>query len=316
MNNTDYLKEFDDDVTVSTTIPYLQIQNPPNIALSQIKKLNPPWGWFVPNDQSELVNFTPNDRFVPTRLTFGEDTATPREVDGWLTRRPRCVIIYRSAAIEVQEKSKNGWRFVGEAYRSGAFTDWGEKANSDKENYRLRTRFLLLFVDDNNEPLHQSPLRLGLGRGTGGSFGSEVKIFRSEIERVFFKLREQAQKSLFDCAHALAVLDLELGVHKGDGKAPFVTPIRRLAPAVSDVGIERVSDRGKRKITLIGTPIESLLISKNSDAGRLILQLREDYADFPKQYRDDLAPVPVDKPPNTFVPTETNQHGDNFEYDF
>ncbi|WP_269432809.1 DUF5895 domain-containing protein [Crocosphaera watsonii] len=38
----------------------------------------------------------------------------------------------------------------------------------DRENYRLRTRYLLLFLDNNNEPLHYVPLRLGLGAGTGG----------------------------------------------------------------------------------------------------------------------------------------------------
>lgn len=76
-----------------------------------------------------------------------------------------------------------------------------------------------------------------MGRGCGGSFAEEVKVFRGEIERIFFKLREEPQQSLSDRAHALTVMDVELGLHKSEGKAPFICPIRRFAPAIDDVGM-------------------------------------------------------------------------------
>ena len=129
----------------------------------------------------------------PTRLVFDQDTPQQREIDGFLTQRIRIALIHRSATIEVQEKSHNGWRYIGEAYSKGQLTKYGELATKDREDYRLRTRYLLLFQDENNEPLHRVPLRLGLGAGTGGSLSEEIRFFRSEIERVFFKLRKQPQ---------------------------------------------------------------------------------------------------------------------------
>lgn len=122
-----------------------------------------------------------------------------------------------------------------------------------------------MFLDKNNRPLHKSPLKLGLGRGTGGSLGEEVRVFRGEIEKVFFKLRGEPQKSLSalaraspqrERAHALTVLDVELGLHKGEGRAPFVTPVCRFAPAIEQVGVEKTVNRRDRTVKLIGQPIQ------------------------------------------------------------
>ena len=71
------------------------------------------------------------------------------------------IVIHRSAAIEVQEKMNNGWKYVGEAYRKGKLTKYGELASKDREYYRLRTRYLLLFLDENNSPLHHIPRSIG-----------------------------------------------------------------------------------------------------------------------------------------------------------
>ena len=271
----DFLTEFDDDITASESIPYCQVQNPKNLSLSEIRQYNVPWGIFVPNDQAELVELATLDYFTPTRLIFDQDTPQQREIDGFLTQHIRFVLIHRSAAIEVQEKMNNGWKYIGEAYRKGKITKYGELASKDREYYRLRTRYLLLFLDENNEPLHHIPLRLGLGAGTGGSISEEIKVFRGEIERVFFKLRKQPQKALSDRAHALTVLDIKLGVHKGEGKSPFVCPVERLAPAIEQVGVEKVVERRERTVKLVGTPIHSLMIPKSSETGQLILSLWE-----------------------------------------
>ena len=121
-------------------------------------------------------------------------------------------------------------------------------------------------------------------------------MFRQEIERVFFKLRQQPQKSLSDRAHALTVLDIQLGLHKNE-KAPFVCPVRRSAPAIDQVGVEKVVERRNgRRITLVGVPIQSLLIPKSSAAGRLILSLWDEYRDFPTRFQDEEA-AKVDKLP-------------------
>ncbi len=286
----EFLTEFEDDITTNTEqIPFCQVQNPKNLSLSEIRQYNLPWGIFIPTDQAELVALTVPDHFTPTRLVFDQDTPQERSIDGFLTQHIRFVLIHRSAGIEVQEKMNKGWRYMGEAYSRGKLTKYGELASKCREYYRLRTRYLLLFLDENNNPLHRVPLRLGLGAGTGGSIGEEIKVFRSEIEKVFFKLRKQPQKALADRAHALTVLDIKLGVHKGEGKSPFVCPVERLAPAIDQVGVEKVVERRERKVKLVGTPIQSLMIPKSTETGQLILSLWEQYQDFPTKFQDDVA---------------------------
>lgn len=289
MNPNSFLQEFDDEITTNTSIPYCQIQNPPNISMTQIEQYNPPWGWFIPGEQAELAQFKVPEYFEPIRLTFGEDTSQKREADGFLLRKIRFAILHRST-IEVQEKNQNGWRYIGRAYDKGNLTKFGFLANSDKENYRLRTRYLLVFLNEDNQLLHSIPLRLGMGRGVGGSFGEEIKQFRSEIERVFFKLRGEPQKALSDRAHALTVLEMELGLHKGEGKAPFICPVVRSAPAIDSVGTEKLVDRRDREVKLVGKAIETLLIPKSSATGQVILSLWEQYQDFPCSDRDDHEP--------------------------
>ncbi len=142
----DFLKEFDDDITASESIPYAQVQNPKNLSLSEIRQYNVPWGIFVPNDQAELVELATLDYFTPTSLVFDQDTPQERSIDGFLTQHIRFVLIHRSAAIEVQEKMNNGWKYVGKAYSKGKLTKYGELASKDREYYRLRTRYLLLFL--------------------------------------------------------------------------------------------------------------------------------------------------------------------------
>ena len=114
----DLLSQFEDEITTSNRLPYLQIQNPPNLPLAQIKKFGAPWGWFIPTEQAELAEFKANEDYQPTRIIFGEDTSQPREVDGFLTTKVRLCILHRSN-IEVQERATNGWKYLGLAYKFG-----------------------------------------------------------------------------------------------------------------------------------------------------------------------------------------------------
>ncbi len=157
----DFLTEFDDEIQASQAIPFCQVHNPKNLSLSEIRQYQVPWGIFIPNDQAKLVELKAPDYFTPTRLVFDQDTPQPREIDGFLTQRIRFALIHRSKGIEVQEKTDNGWRYIGEAYSKGKLSKYGELASKDRECYRLRTRYLLLFQDDNNAPLHKVPLRSG-----------------------------------------------------------------------------------------------------------------------------------------------------------
>ena len=255
-NTIDLLSQFEDEITTSNRLPYLQIQNPPNMSLAQIEKFGALFGWFIPSEQAELAEFNATGDYQPTRITFGEDTTQPREVDGFLTTKVRLCILHRSN-IEVQEKATNGWKYLGLAYKLGERTTHGDLAFSDRENYRLRTRYLILLLDENNQPLHQNPFKLGMNAGVGTAFSQEVRSFRREIEEVFFKSMNRPVKALTDRAHALTVLNLEFNVHKSEGKSPFICPSVRFAPAVENLGSETVVARRDRKVKLINHKIES-----------------------------------------------------------
>ena len=287
-NTLDLLSQFEDEITTSNRLPYLQIQNPPNMSLAQIEKFGAPFGWFIPVEQAELAEFQATVDYQPTRITFGEDSTQPREVDGFLTTKVRLCILHRSD-IEVQQRATNGWKYLGLAYKLGERTTHGDLAFSDRDNYRLRTRYLILLLDANNQPLHQIPFKLGMNAGVGTAFSQEVRAFRREIEEVFFKSINKPVKSLTDRAHALTVLNFQFGIHKSEGKSPFVCPSVRFVPAVENIGAETVVTRRDRKVTLVNQPIESLLISKTSETGKFILSLWSEHEDFATKYQNDVA---------------------------
>ena len=283
-------EQFESEIISSTQLPYCQIQNPPNLTLSQIEQLNPPWGWFIPSEQAEVANFQATDEWQPTRLTFAEDTPNPRHVDGFLATHIRIVVLHQSN-IEVQEKAKNGWRYCGLAYQHGQLTSHDESAQSDRNNYRLRTRYLVLFLDDKNQLLHETPFKIGMNAGVGAAFSTELKEFRKEIETIFFAQIGKPQQQLSDRAHALTVLDLQLGLHKSEGKSPFIYPQQRQTPDKS-----ATLTRRNRSIELLHAPIEELIITKESDEGKTILFLWEQHQDFASKYQDDTAQL-IDEPP-------------------
>ena len=275
--------QFESEIVLSSQLPYCQIQNPPNLSLGQIEQLNPPWGWFIPADQAELASFQATDDWQPTRLTFAEDTPSPRHVDGFLATHIRIVVLHQSN-IEVQEKAQNGWRYCGLAYQHGQLTSYGESAKGDRNNYRLRTRYLVMFVDLDNQLLHETPFKIGMNAGVGAAFSTELKEFRKEIETIFFAQIGKPQQQLSDRAHSLTVLDLQLGLHKSEGKSPFIYPAKRITP---DKNITLT--RRDRNVQLLHSPIEEMIIPKVSDIGKTILSLWEQHQDFTHKYQDDTA---------------------------
>ena len=78
---SDLLSQFEDEITTSNRLPYLQIQNPPNLPLAQIKKFGAPWGWFIPSEQAELADFHATDR-----LEHEQRMARLEEIQGDVAR--------------------------------------------------------------------------------------------------------------------------------------------------------------------------------------------------------------------------------------
>jgi len=281
--NSAILDQFDTEIVESNKLPYCQIQNPPNISLSQIEKMNSPWGWFIPSEQAEQAEFNLPDYWTPTRLSFGEDTPNPRHIDGFLTRKIKVVVLHQSN-IEVQEKADNGWRYIGLAYKSGQLTPEGQLAEDERLNYRKRTRYLLFFLNDKNELLHPEPIKIGMNAGVGAAFNGELKEFRTEIEAIFFAQRGEKQQQLSTRAHSLTIFDAEFGLHKTEGKSPYIYPCIRSTPDKSNTITRR-----ERQVELKHLPLEQLVILGKSDTGKIILDAWEEQQDFSSMYQDNLA---------------------------
>ena len=63
-------------------------------------------------------------------------------------------------------------------------------------------------------------------------------------------------------------------------KAPFVCPKRRSKPTVDSSGIAGEVARHERIVTLVSEPLQSWLIPKESETGKLIRSLFEQYQGF------------------------------------
>lgn len=282
-NSTDLFPGFEEEVIASTQIPFCQVHNPPNMSLAQIKQYQPPIGWFIPAEQAQQAELKINHNWQPLRLTFAEDTSNPREVDGFLASHLRICVLHTSQ-IEVQERAKKGWRYCGLAYEYGHLTEYGQLAQSDRHHFRLRTCYLVMFLDDNHQPIHSTPLKIGMNAGVGVAFATELKQFRTEIETAYFQTVQEPKKSLSDRAHALTVFDFQLGCHKSEGKAPFIYPQQRFTPLANSS-----CHRRDRPVELIHQPLESLIIPKASAAGQTLLFLHAEYQNFFLHNSDEAA---------------------------
>ena len=103
--------------------------------------------------------------------------------------------------------------------------------------------------------------------------------------------RNQPQQRLSDRAHSLTIFDTELGLHKSDGKSPYLYPSKRHTPDKSSQITRR-----DRQIHLQHKPITELIIPKDSATGTAILEAWEEYKGFSSKYQDDLASPEADEP--------------------
>jgi hypothetical protein len=269
--STDLFQGFESEIVASTSLPFCQVHNPPNMSLAQIQQYQPPFGWFIPTQQALNAEFNVTDDWQPIQLTFGEDTSHPREVEGFLATHIRISVLH-SSDIEVFEKTDKGWRYFAQAYQYGQLTGDGKLAFTERDRYRLRTRYLLMFLDSNNLPLHSIPFKIGMSAGVGAAFSTELSEFRQEIETAYFQSVSQPKKSLSQRAHALTVFDFHLGFHKSEGKAPYVYPSERQTPDNNTT-----TQRRDRFVQLLSQPLDSLIIPKASATGQTLLFLQQEY---------------------------------------
>lgn len=287
-DSSDY-QEFADNLVESTSIPYAQMIRLPNMAVSMIEKAGLPWGIFVTLDQAEKVNFKPDANWTAQDVTF-ESNGKEEIVSGYISHRLHLSVI-RFADVEIQEKTATGWQFLDVMFRDGKQTEAAAKVEHDKENHRRANRSLVLFLGDDNQPLHDAPLQLNFNGAFGASFGSELKEFYKETANVFAKKAAQAgvkiKGSYFDDkTKALALFDGEIAWVKPDSdKAPSFFVKARKAPAIDQVGVVKTVTRKTKKgketeVTLTGVPLGQVLLKKSSELAQTIHRYFDEHESF------------------------------------
>jgi len=289
--------EFAEDTVESSSFPYAQVVGLPNLkgAALEAAAKNQPWGLFIPQDEAEKSGFVGCSDWELVDVEFGEG-AKIATTPGYITRSPKFYVIHKSQ-LEVQKWGENGYRFCGLGYVKGKKTpelieaEKGEKNSDDKALYRTVTRMLLAFVDENNNLIHETPISITARGGFGGSFGYELREYYKQIDKVYFKAaRAAGQKvkggALNDAAHALCLVDCQLGYHKAEGRNPYVVASARKTPAIDSIGVTKEVDRGRdkdiRKVALTGVDLWALLQRKSSAIGQQIGTWYDEFSKYPE----------------------------------
>ncbi len=258
---------------------FIQLASPPNTSLKEIERNKFAWGVFLPLEQAEAIGFKPNKDYQLTNFTFGLARNEDKEVPGYLTRHLRLSFIKRSEP-EIEERTDKGWKYLGKAYSNGELTKYGQLAEKDKKQYRMRTRNLILLLDKDNSPLHVLPLSFGFSRGIGGSVSNALSDFYSQCDSVIAELSKDLEGTQYnDLIHSRCVFDVEFKLHKNTN-APFFVPAKYLVPTLQETGIEVIKTQSERQVTTVTELFQNLYISENSETGQTINSLFEAFESF------------------------------------
>lgn len=312
--------QFEEDLEAieTTSLPHLQMQGVPNVSSSQLKKLDPDFGWFISKEKAEASGFEPdgNWRAVTIERDGKDDDgkAVTIENPGFISTSPRFCVVMESE-IEIQEKVKTQkfprgiWQHRGLAFESYKPTKWRaeqQKQRGPEENqWCMVTRRIILLVDQDNNPLHNVPLAFSCRGGWGSNMGVEIKDWREALSaKIIEAMIAQGAKisknsRLSNKATAYGVCHQSLGWRRTDeAYSPSVTVVGWYIPTHKSemVGKERKETKGGKApydFSVIGVPFSEAMVSKNSPAGQLIAQWQEDYADFVDPLRNQQQGEPI-----------------------
>jgi hypothetical protein len=290
---------FDDDVEVSDRLPIAQLVNPPKLSddslSSYIKKGDVPWGFFITTSAANDAGFTPDGvLWNPCKHEF-----STKAEEGFLSPSPRMLVLKQSQ-MEVYENvvsMKDGREYTNRTFRGVAYigsspTQWmdkvtgrnnggvKEKLSNDQPRFVALTRYLLLFLDENNNPLHRKPF-VFTGKGASATnFSIEYRKHTYDIQDAFFAARGEgaSNKRLSQNALAFTVFHVKFGFGRNNPQhSPFTYPIARFYVGDTE---KKVGRDYSRSITLLPTTLESLIIPKQSPLGKTIIELLKEYSTF------------------------------------
>ncbi|MFM8006950.1 MAG: DUF5895 domain-containing protein, partial [Dolichospermum sp.] len=293
---TALLDQFLTHTVASTEIPYCQIISPPNLKPAELDK----WvksgglnqiGFFVKASEAEKADFVPDNSWQPYEASLGDGSEV-----GFISNSPKFCIIHKSQReVQFRPSEEDRFSFVGLVWENGSETEFAKAAAADTNKlYKIVTRHLLLFLGEDDQPLHTTPIQYTAKGAFSGSLYAETTELYKQLSKVYFTRLRLAGKQanggmLSPFALAFAKVDITIGFSRNKPtESPFCVPSEIAFPTIDNVGVdcEFYRKKGDRKIIFHGVALENAMIDMTSEAGKLIQSWHSEYKSFPKPRRE------------------------------
>lgn len=214
-------------------------------------------GLFITQENADKSNLTPDENWEPFKKRFGEGDP----VEGFRTITPNFSVIHTSPLfMRNREGNKDLIPFDKKVYNSMLQT--------------CVSRYLLVFLSKDNEPLNYTPIQFTAKGSVCGSFSAELRKIREEINKL---VGSQMGPRFFALWRNALQLDVVL---KGD---------KQLSSWVTSVaGHEFITGK-------------THFFGRNAETKQLIETLFDQYIDFGKLTKKDVEPEVEEK---TVVPEQ------------
>jgi len=281
-NTTGNFNEFENEIAQPLVRPWVQVVNVKNDSLKNIAKDNKPWGFFLAQEQATDVGFEPDNNWDDIDIEFVDDEPT----HGYLTKSPRFVVIQRSRPEAYKKNSYGNWRYEGLYFgdsANSASTNYHELikglSSDDQKSWRSITRYLLMFVDEKNQPLHSKPLQLKLKGAGGYAIGQAIVDTYVNFEKSYFASIKKPHSIISPAGRARIVIDLKLGLEKPGANSPQIVVETLSTPSVALGKFQEVDSKGKT-VKHFGVSLDSMLVSASTSFGAQLRDLHQDNLEF------------------------------------
>ena len=286
INYAELFSEFSSEVRQG--LPYCQIVNLPNLPLAQLEKLNPPHGIFISKENVELSELN-TEGMQPHEQAFrdGEEI-----IEGFITPHLRFIVLHMTPLVVQSGGQTLGFYF---AKNGNGVSDFGKLVAQDSKAYNTRSWWLIAPLNQANQLISSTPIKLSLRGAVGAAFNQERKETLKEIETEFFKKAGKPKQTLSTKAHSYLIMDWNLSSYKTVGKCPHEYVSSRLG-ITNEPKEEFRYGNGKdaRKIKIMPEVLDNLLIVPSSPTGQTISSWYEDYEEaFFRAIKSIGAPSPA-----------------------
>ena len=196
----------------TTSLPFAQIVN---------EKRKSDCGFFVTVD-----NLMAADWLLPAEQEYHTATwGNGEESEGLIIQNPRLLILAQSPLFMVER---------GTGLNLGVYD--ASFYRRLKSEVVLKAKYLIYFVDEQNQLRHNMPMQISLKGAAGASFGEHARKFRLELEKSFAVAHRQPVRSKNARFHAMGVLCIQTEPQQRgeEQKAWVCTTISHEAPTQSN----------------------------------------------------------------------------------